>query len=124
MKARILVVEDEAIVQLDLQHRLQQLGYSVVGLASRGEDAVIQAAELTPDLVLMDIRLGGSMDGVEAARQIQATRPIPVIYLTAYKDISVAGRSPATLQPCLSKPFRKPELAAAITQALCLSEHQ
>src|SRR5215217_7190382 len=67
MSARILVVEDESIVQLDLQSRLRRLGHSVVGFASRGEEAIAKAVDLVPDLVLMDVHLQGPMDGMEAA---------------------------------------------------------
>ena len=121
MKARILIVEDEYIVQLDLQSRLRRLGYSVVGVASEGEEAIAKAAELSPDLVLMDVRLEGPMDGIEAARQIRAARPIPVLYVTAYTDASQQGGS-QELRPCLSKPFLTPQLHDAITQALALEK--
>jgi CheY-like chemotaxis protein len=117
MNARILVVEDESIVQLDLQGQLRRLGYSVVGLASAGEEAVAKAAELIPDLVLMDVRLAGEMDGVEAARRIRAERQIPIIFLTAYAHATDSEAS-GSLRPCVSKPFGTRELQAAIIQAL------
>jgi CheY-like chemotaxis protein len=116
MKARILVVEDESIVQLDLQMRLRRLGHSVVGFASRGEEAVAKAVDLAPDLVLMDVRLDGPMDGLEAARRIRAERQIPIIFVTAFAHSPEPGAD--ALRPCLSKPFATPELQAAITRAL------
>lgn len=118
MKARILIVEDERIVQFDLGRRLERLGHSIVGLASRGEEAVAKAAELAPDLVLMDVRLEGPMDGIQAARQIRATRQIPIVYLTAFTGTFPETAPSGPLYPCLSKPFREEELQAAIAQAL------
>jgi CheY-like chemotaxis protein len=117
MKARILVVEDEAIVQMDVQSRLSRLGYSVVGLAAEGEEAVAKAAELAPDVVLMDVRLKGSMDGIEAAQRIRSQRDIPIIFVTAYANTAEPEDS-EPLRPCLSKPFRTAELQAAIAKAL------
>jgi CheY-like chemotaxis protein len=117
MKARILIVEDESIVQLDLQHRLRLMGHSVVGSAVSGEEAVAKAAELNPDLVLMDVRLEGPMDGVQAATQIRAGRDVPVLFLTAH--LAGLGEQPqAPLHPRVAKPFRAAELEAAIAQAL------
>lgn len=83
---RILIVEDEGIEALDLQHRLNRLGYIVPDTAATGEEAVKKAGETSPDLVLMDIMLYGEMNGVAAAEQIQARFDIPVIYVTAYAD--------------------------------------
>src|SRR5687767_4303871 len=75
--ARILVVEDEGIVAMDLKGRLEALGYTVVDTVSSGEDAIRRATELHPDLALVDIRLSGDMDGIEAARRIRAASDIP-----------------------------------------------
>src|SRR3954451_17205374 len=109
MKARILVVEDESIVQFDLESRLQRMGYAVVGLTSRGDEAVTKAAALEPDLVLMDVRLEGPMEGIEAGRQLRAPRDIPILFLTAHAA-SMAEQEQAALRPCLSKPFGAAEL--------------
>ena len=118
MSRRILVVEDELIIQLDLRYQLEQLGYEVAGIASSGEDAVTQAARLQPDLILMDVRLRGAMDGVEAAREICAQRVVPVIYLTAQNYRRIGNGDKELLQPCLAKPFGTDDLRAAITHAL------
>jgi len=82
-KARILVVEDEAIVSADIQDRLTALQYVIAGTADTGADAIRLAAELKPDLVLMDIMLKGDMMGTEAAARIRESLKLPVIYLTA-----------------------------------------
>lgn len=117
MKARILVVEDDQIIQLDLRRHLKQLDYDVIGTASSGEEAVAKAAQLEPDVVLMDIRLEGRMDGMEAARQIQSERHVPVIYLTAQSgDLIFGGKE--VLGPRVTKPFKQTEIDAAIGRAL------
>lgn len=116
MMARILIVEDEQIVQLDLQHRLQRLGHAVVGAATSGSEAIAKAAELKPDLVLMDVRLEGAMDGIEAASQICAARETPVLLLTAHP--SDVERPQSRVLPRVLKPFRIAELKAAIEKAL------
>ena len=115
--ARILIVEDERIVQLDLQQRLRRMGHTVVGISATGEDAINQAAKLTPDLILMDVRLEGRMDGLEAARRIRANRRTPIIYVTAYAT-TLGDASQDIFGPCLSKPFSASELHAVIAKTL------
>ena len=86
MGSKILVVEDERITAEDIKSGLENAGYKVPALVSTGEDAIDKAGKLRPDLVLMDIKLKGKMDGIEAAGQIKLRYNIPVIYLTAYSD--------------------------------------
>jgi PAS domain S-box-containing protein len=116
---RILVVEDELIVAADIEGRLTRLGYEVVGLADRGEDAVRLAGELRPDLVLMDIRLRGDTDGVEAADQIRSRFHLPVVYLTAHADDATLHRAKVT-EPFgyVLKPFEERELRTVLEMAL------
>ncbi len=118
-KATILVVEDEAIVAMDVEAVLQGLGYTVVGTAATGEEAIRKAAEHHPDLVLMDIRLRGEMDGIEAARQIRAQAAIPIVYLTAFADEEIIARAKLT-EPFgyILKPFQARELHSNIEMAL------
>jgi two-component system, cell cycle sensor histidine kinase and response regulator CckA len=118
MSTRILIVEDESIVQLDLQNRLERLGHVVVGVASAGEEAVAKALELGPDLVLMDVSLNGPMDGIEAARQIRAVQNTPVLFVTAYAASLAGADGKEIAGPCLSKPFRTEELKSAISRTL------
>lgn len=117
--ARILVVEDEKIVSMEIQDRLERLGYSVLAVVSRGEEAIKKAEELQPDLVLMDIVLRGDMDGVETARQIRSRFDIPVIYLTAFSSDDILQRAKIT-EPFgyIIKPFDERELYTAIEMAL------
>jgi hypothetical protein len=116
---RVLVVEDEGIVALDIQNRLRQLGYTPVGRAASGEDALRLVEEMAPDLVLMDIRIQGAIDGIETARRISTTYDIPFIYLTAHTDEQTLQRAKAT-EPYgyLIKPFEERELDTTIEIAL------
>ena len=118
-KTSILVVEDESIVALDLKNGLRSLGYSVPALASSGEEAIQEAAETRPDLVLMDIQLRGDMDGIEAAGEIRARFDIPVLYLTAFADDDIVRRARST-EPYgyLIKPFEERQLHTSIEMAL------
>jgi PAS domain S-box-containing protein/putative nucleotidyltransferase with HDIG domain len=118
-KERILVVEDERIVAEDIKLRLNGLAYIVCGIAFSGEEAVKKIEELRPDLVLMDIILEGSMDGIEAALFVKSRFGIPVIYLTAYADDKTLERAKMT-EPFgyLLKPFEDRDLKTTIEMAL------
>lgn len=117
--ARILIVEDERLIAVDLQKRLTRLGYSVVALAASGMEAIQKALALRPDLVLMDIRLQGEMDGVEAAQQILASAAIPVVFMTAYVDEETLRRVRATSPwGCLYKPFTPHQVQATLAHVL------
>ncbi len=117
--AGILIVEDERIIAEDLRRTLESLGYSVAGIASSGEEAIKKAAETRPDLVLMDIRLQGRMDGTEAASRVRDEFDIPVVYLTAYADEGTLQRARIT-EPYgyIIKPFQQRELCSSIEIAL------
>ena len=115
----ILVVEDEAIVSRDLEVSLAGLGYHVAGAIADAASAVLAAERLRPDLVLMDIRLRGPLDGVEAARTIWERFAIPVIFLTAYADEETISRVRTALPfGFLVKPFLTQQLRPAIEVAV------
>lgn len=116
---RILIVEDERIVAGDIRSRLRRLGYTVVDMVSTGEEAILRAEALHPDLVLMDIRLEGDMDGIQAAEAIRSRLDIPVIYLSAFADKQTVERAKVT-EPFgyLIKPFEDSELHSTIEVAL------
>ncbi|MGF1481966.1 MAG: diguanylate cyclase domain-containing protein [Cyanophyceae cyanobacterium] len=122
MSAKILVVEDESIVAQDLQATLEYMGYSVPETADCGEEAIAKAADLKPDLALIDIRLIGEMDGIAAAERI-GQFDIPVVYLTAYADEETLARAKVT-QPLgyLLKPVEARDLRATIEMALYRQE--
>jgi signal transduction histidine kinase/CheY-like chemotaxis protein len=115
---RVLVVEDEHLVALDIQVRLTRMGFMST-VAFSGEDAVTKASEEHFDLVLMDIKLKGAMDGIEAVHSIHTTQDVPVIYLTAYADGTTIQRARVT-EPYgyVLKPFNDRELKATIEIAL------
>lgn len=116
---RILIVEDEKIIGLDLQRRLEKFGYTVVDLVSTGERAVAVAWETRPDIILMDIMLAGKIDGIEAAKKIKENCKIPVIFLTAYADENTLERAKLA-EPFgyILKPFKERELYTTIDIAL------
>jgi len=118
-KANILIVEDEAVVAADLAGKLERAGYRSVGIACDGEDAVETAKALVPDLVLMDIRLAGPIDGIKTAERIQAFRNIPIVYLTAHSDMATLRRAAAT-EPFgyILKPFEERDVTTQIEIAL------
>jgi PAS domain S-box-containing protein len=118
-KAQILVVEDDNIVVMELEDSLQSLGYAVSDVASYGKEAVEKAAERRPDLVLMDIRLKGNVNGIDAAQEIRERFDIPVVYLTAYSDEDTLQRAKIT-EPYgyIIKPFEERELHSVIEMAL------
>lgn len=105
---RILVVEDELIVAMNIESKLQELGYEVIDVVDNGKDAIDRALETKPDLILMDIVLKGEMDGIEVVRRINSTMDVPVIYLTAYSDDEVIQRAKRT-EPYgyILKPFKR-----------------
>ncbi|MBF0568033.1 MAG: diguanylate cyclase [Nitrospirae bacterium] len=118
-KARILLVEDEGIVALEIKNRLLKMGYEIAETISRGEDAYEVARRTNPDLILMDIKLKGQVDGIEAAVRLRGELDIPVIYLTAYSSDELRDRA---LKTCPSgyiiKPFKETELNILIKLAL------
>lgn len=118
-KTRVFVVEDEAIISNDIQQSLLMMGYEISGTATTGESAVDKILSLRPDVVLMDIMLGGRMDGIEASEAISAKLSVPVIYVTAYADDRVIERAKLT-EPFgyIIKPFEDRELHFAIQMAI------
>ncbi|HWH69035.1 MAG TPA: response regulator [Candidatus Sulfotelmatobacter sp.] len=119
----ILVVEDETITALDIQQGLQRKGYRVPAIACSGLEAIELARQSRPDLVLMDIRLKGAMDGIEAAERIRQERNTPVVFLTAYADCATLERAKrAEPFAYLLKPFEEAVLATTIE--IALHKHQ
>ena len=117
-RQRVLVAEDETIIRLDLCGMLQGLGLAVCGSARDGLEAVELARTLEPDLVLMDVKMP-RLDGIEAARRINAERPVPVVLLTAYSDRGLVRRAvEAGVFAYLVKPFREQDLVPAIETAV------
>jgi signal transduction histidine kinase len=116
---RIFIVEDEALIAMELKDRLAGLGYAVCGSAAQAETALERIAALQPDLVLMDINLAGKMSGVEAALRLRDVCEAPVVFLTAYSDAAlIAQAGEAGALGYLVKPFDERQLYATIEVAL------
>jgi len=115
----VLIVEDEAVIAMDLERRLRKLGYRVATTVPSGEEALTWAAQKRPDLVLMDIVLCGELDGVHTAEELRRRYGLPVIFLTAYSDDKTLSRA-SGVRPYgyLLKPFDDRELYTAIEMAL------
>ncbi|HKK48286.1 MAG TPA: response regulator, partial [Alkalispirochaeta sp.] len=119
MATDILIVEDESIVALDLEHRLNSMGFHVVGRAGTGMAALDMVERTPPQVVLMDIQLRGDMDGISTADRIEETHDIPVIFLTAFSDPESLERAKrANAYGYLLKPFQERELSIAVELAL------
>ena len=117
--ARILVVEDEAVVALDVEDRLRRLGHQVVGTADSSASALAQAAEVRPDLVLMDIALRDGGDGIAAAERLRAELAVPVVFVTAFADAETLERAKrVSPHGYIVKPFDERDLRATIEIAL------
>ena len=118
-KARILIVEDSLIVAYHLKKTLEAEGYSVLGIESTGESALLSISRQSPDLVMMDIMLASKMDGVETAMQVRTKYHIPVVFLTALSDKDTIQRAKIT-EPFgyVTKPFEDREIFTVIEMAL------
>ncbi|MGB7970061.1 MAG: response regulator [Methanobacterium sp.] len=119
MSSKILIVEDEIIIAIDLKIRLEDLGYYVPGIAINGRDAIKKTGEKNPDIILMDILLNGDKDGIEVAQQIRNQYNIPIIYLTGSQNDSMIERAEIT-EPYgyINKPFDNTEIETAIKLAI------
>lgn len=115
----ILIVEDDRIVARDIRQQLQAMGHAVAGIAADGEQALALARSANADLVLMDIRLAGPMDGIQAARLIREHCDVPIIFLTAYADDETLRRAHQT-EPFgyLLKPFESSQLRTVVEMAI------
>jgi two-component system, response regulator PdtaR len=117
--SKILVVDDEAIITMQLEERLSSMGYTISGMAASGEEAVEKARRLRPDIVLMDIVMPGKMNGIEAAKIISEELDIPVVFVTSYADDAIIEKA-KNVRPYgyIVKPFNELEIKAAIEVAL------
>jgi DNA-binding LytR/AlgR family response regulator len=114
-KVRILIVEDDMIIAANISLQLSNLGYEVIGIESRGEEAVAHARLNPPDIILMDINLKGAINGIDAAHAIRRHRDIPIVYLTANNDEATFTRAKETHPHAfISKPFSTLNLQRSI----------
>lgn len=114
---RILIVEDEAITAIELESHLEDLGYTVVGIAGTASAALAAAEQHRPDLVLMDVRLAQGGDGVQVATELRRLYDMPSVFLTAHADAETRERA-AAARPVgyLSKPVPRPEFSALLAR--------
>lgn len=118
MGLRILIVEDEQIIAEDLASQIRRLGHQVLGIAMSGEEAIAMAADIQPELVLMDIQLEGAMTGTEAAQTIRALTGAAIIFVTAFPGVFLRESSRLSdAGICLNKPFTRTQLEAALKSA-------
>lgn len=118
-QARVLVVEDEALVAWEISDMLRDLGHLICGVAATAEEAVLMAVAHRPDLILMDVTLKGPRDGIDAAIEIQAAHSLRILYVTAHSDPITRARMEATGSVgILHKPYTDGEVERVITAAL------
>lgn len=124
-KTRVLIVEDESIVALEIKKALMKLGFEVINMVSAYEEVLACITDKEPDIILMDINLqGSSKDGIEIVYEVQKIRNIPILYLTAYSDNATIDRAVAT-NPIgyLIKPFKREELNSTMLLGLYKINH-
>ena len=116
---KILVVEDEAIIALDIQYILSKIGFRQSEIVHSGEDSIRRVAAGKPHLVLMDIKLKGKLDGIQAAQEILGQYNIPVVYITAFGDEGTLEKANGTARyGFITKPFEETALESTIQSAL------
>jgi two-component system, response regulator PdtaR len=116
---RALIVEDETLIAEELKERLSRLGFSVIAAVDSAEEGIAIATRESPDLVLMDIRLKGEKDGVQAAKEIRQQVDVPIVYLTAYSDRPTVDRVKGSEHDAyILKPFHRVELQSTIEVAM------
>jgi CheY-like chemotaxis protein/DNA-directed RNA polymerase specialized sigma24 family protein len=116
-RAAVLIIEDEPIIAMDLESIVRDLGHKVVGLATTRAEAVRQALDLQPGLILADIQLADDSSGIDAVREIMSHRQVPAIFITAFPERLMTGERP---EPTflITKPFQRSTVKSAIAQAL------
>ncbi|MCB5251238.1 MAG: response regulator [Candidatus Cloacimonadales bacterium] len=118
-KLKVLVVEDDSIIIIDLKRRIPKIGYELVGVFSKGEDAIEHVEVLKPDIILMDVMLDGMLDGIETAKLIHNQTDVPILFLTSMVDEETFQRAKITSPYAyIIKPVTDRELQINIEIAL------
>ncbi len=113
---KILIVEDDADIAGPLDRTIRRLGYESAGVISTGEEAVAKVSQIRPDVIIMDVVLGGRMTGIEASKQLDPALNLPIIFITGYRPIAAAMEANNRIP--LFKPFSAHDLKKAIETAL------
>ena len=122
-EARILVVEDEVIIAMEIENSLKNLGYVVTAIVNSGDKAIIKAKEEEPDLILMDIHIQGEKDGIDTAIEIKSITDIPIVFISGHTDEEKLERAKLSMPyGYLLKPIQERDLKVAITMALYSSK--
>ena len=125
VESKILIVEDEIIIAEDLKQELTKLGYKIIGIASKGKEAIKKIKKTRPDIILMDLTLKGELDSIETAQQINKHHNIPLIYISGYFDQKMIQRAKKTqTYGYLKKPIRPLEIDNKIKAALKIHKLQ
>lgn len=118
-RIKAIIIEDEFVIAEDLRQRLEDQGYEVAGVFDKAELALPEILKQSPDIILVDISLAGTMNGIELVKQVQANRQLPVVYVTANSDTETYERAKATRPHAfLIKPFTSANLLASVDLAL------
>jgi CheY-like chemotaxis protein len=118
MKTRVFIVEDQIIVAEDLAQRLERNGFEVTGIASSGHEAIALIKSIHPDLILMDVRIRGELNGIEVAIIIQSFVRIPIIFLTGFEESTFSYLKVVDDYIYINKPFSEEMLLGEIERAL------
>lgn len=122
---KILIVEDEMLIAANISLELTSMGYEIMGIIPRGEEALLHIRETQPDILLLDINLKGKLDGIDVATEMQKDFDIPIIYLTANTDDAHFNRAKETKPYAfISKPFKKRDLQRALELTLSRIESE
>jgi DNA-binding NarL/FixJ family response regulator len=121
---KVLIVEDERVVAKDLKQTLESMGYDVIGMAATRDETIAICEQHLPDIVLMDIRIKGDVDGIDTATELHKLYRLRVIYLTAHADVASIDRAKRTYPHAyLLKPVKPGELQGAIEIAMFTKQH-
>jgi DNA-binding NarL/FixJ family response regulator len=121
---KVLIVEDERVVAKDLKQTLESMGYDVIGMAATRDETIASCEKQLPDIVLMDIRIKGDVDGIDTATELHKRYGLRVIYLTAHADVASIDRAKRTYPHAyLLKPVKPGELQGAIEIAMFTKQH-
>jgi CheY-like chemotaxis protein len=117
LESRVLIIEDETIIALDIENLVAEMGHKVTGIATTRDDAIRMAKEQKPDIILTDIQLADGSSGIDAAVAILKDFDIPVIFITAYPERLLTGERPEPTY-LITKPFSRDTVRATLGQAL------